>query len=128
MFAHSLRDVSVCVFSLYFFFMYLILSVHAHKCNAGCVPCTKMDPRPVVKVSGFRHAPPSGSCSIDSYKQDLRKHCAVLPCMADRQPGLKNMSPCATHITHSLAATPAPLPWQSLPQNHNSYHSLLNAF
>lgn len=84
------------------------------------MPCTEMDPRPVVKVSEFKQAPPLGSCSTDSYKQDLRKCCAVLPCMARRQPTLGNMSPCAAHITHSLAATPAPVPWQALPQNRTA--------
>ncbi len=96
--------------------MYLVLKCMCAEVHVGCMPCTKMDLRPAVKVSEFKQAPPSGSCSTDSYKQDLRKCCAVLPCMANRQPGLKNMTPCATRITHSLAATPAPLPWQALPQ------------
>lgn len=72
--------------------------------------CTGIDQRLPVKVSEFKRAPPLGSCSTDSYKQDLRKCCAGLPCMARRQPSIKNMSPCTRHITHSPASTLAPLP------------------
>lgn len=110
---HTACVTRVCATILFCACTYECLCAQVH---VGCMPCTKMDLRPAVKVSEFKQAPPSGSCSTDSYKQDLRKCCAVLPCMANRQPGLKNISPCATHITHRLAATPAPLPWQSFPQ------------
>lgn len=87
------------------------------------MPYTKIDLGPVVKVSDFKQAPPLGSCSTDSYKQDLRKCCAVLPCMANHQLGLKNMSlvwqPCRHTHSAALAGTPS---------DHNSYHSLSNPF
>lgn len=40
--------------------------------------CAEMHLRPAVKVGEFKQAPPLGSCSWDSYKQDLRKCCAAM--------------------------------------------------
>lgn len=44
-----------------------------------CMLCPEMNLRPTVKVSKFKQAAPLGFCSIDSYKQDLRKCCCACP-------------------------------------------------
>lgn len=84
--------------------------------HVGLVPRTEMDLGPAVKVSEFKRVPPLGSCSADSYKQDLGELGAVLPCMASRQPRPRNMRRRTAPITQRLTATPASLPCQAPPQ------------
>lgn len=77
--------------------------------------CTEMHLTLTVKVSECKQAPPSGSCSRHSYKQDLKKCCAVLPCTADHQHGLKkfcvnNWQPQPPHCHSRFSFKPHELP------------------